>query len=232
MRSAILRALLAGALAAGLLGGCLGGGSPAPRFYTLSSASGAAAGPPLASRPELGLAVGPLELPRFLDRPELVTRDGSHRLVVADSHRWGGSLRSDVLRVVADDLGRLLGTVRVAVYPDAPRFRADYRVLLDLRELDAVPGQQVHLRVRWTVTSVADGKALAVEETAVEQPVASADFEDVVAAESAALGAVTRAIAARIAQLPGTGAGPPGGGGASASARFTSRTSVQLSSGS
>jgi uncharacterized lipoprotein YmbA len=182
------------------LAGCLG--APAPHFYALRSASGDAAGAPLASHPDLGLAVGPVELPRYLDRPELVTQDASDRLTVADGHRWGGSLRTDILRVVADDLGRLLGTARVAVYPSEPRFRADYRVLLDVRELQGTPGQSVTLLVRWTVASMRDGgSAVAVEETRIEQPVASASYQDLVAADSAAFGTLSRRIAEKIASL-------------------------------
>ncbi|MGH2899069.1 MAG: PqiC family protein [Solirubrobacteraceae bacterium] len=178
------------------------GGAPKPDFYTLSAAAGPAGGPPIASRPQLGIAVGALEFPRYLDRPELVKRDGSYRLIVADAHRWGGSLRTDILRVVSDDLGRLLGTARVAVYPAEPRFAADYRVLLDVREFEAVASGNVVLRVRWTIASAPDGVALVVEESRVEQPVASSSYDDLVSAESAALGTVTRQIAERIAALP------------------------------
>jgi uncharacterized lipoprotein YmbA len=201
MRPIAPRAALAAALFTALVAGCLGS-SPQPNFYTLSAASGAASGEVLANLPELGLVVGPLDFPRYLDRPEIVTRDGSHRLVLADAHRWGGSLRSDILRVVADDLGRLLGTSRVAIYPSEPRFPAAYRVLLDLREFEGIPGGSVALRVRWTIAGAADGRALAVEESRIEQPVASASFNDLVAAESAALGTLNRQIAERIASLP------------------------------
>jgi len=182
------------------LAGCLG--STPTNFYALRSASGDAAGPPLAAHPELGLAVGPVELPRYLDRPELVTQDASDRLIVADAHRWGGSLRTDILRVVADDLGRLLGTARVAVYPAEPRFRADYRVLIDVRELQGTPSERVTLLVRWTVASMRDGGAVAVEETRIEQPVASASYDDLVAAQSAAFGTLSSRIAEKIAALP------------------------------
>jgi len=195
-----LRALGTAALVAAIGMGCFGGIKP--HFYTLSPASGAAAGPAIASLPELGLAVGPLEFPRYLDRPEIVTRDGSHRLVVADAHRWGGSMSSDILRVVADDLGRLLGTARVVIYPTEPRFTARYRVLLDVREFEGVPGEKVALRVRWTIASMPEGSAVAVEESRIEQPIASASYADLVAAQSAALGAVTHQIAERLAALP------------------------------
>jgi len=201
MRSTAPRARLAVGFLAALATGCLGQ-TPQPEFYTLSPASGAAGGPALASRPDLGLVVGPIEFPRYLDRPEIVTRDGSHRLVLADVHRWGGSLRTDILRVVADDLGRLLGTARVAIYPAEPRFPAAYRVLLDLREFEGIPGGTIVLRVRWTIARADDGRGLAVEETRIEQVVASTSFEDLVAAESAALGTLNRQIAERVAALP------------------------------
>jgi len=74
-------------------------------------------------------------------------------------------------------------------------------VLLDVREFEGVPGDKVTLRVRWTIAAVPDGHALAVEESVVEQPIASASYADLVAAESAALGTVTRKIAERVAGL-------------------------------
>lgn len=185
--------------------GCLGGG-PKTQFYTLGAIAPEETGP-VATRPELGLAVGPIEFPRYLERPEIVTRDGAHGLALSNANRWAGSLRTDVLRVVADDLGQLLGTPRVVVFPNEPTFRLDYRVLLDIREFEGVPGESVALRARWTIVSPGDGKALAVEEFHVAEPTASASFEDLVAAQRAALGRMTRAVAARLATSPAPTAG-------------------------
>ncbi len=186
--------------AAALAAGCLGGPTPEPAYYTLSPAAGGGAAP-LAARPELGLVLGQIELPRYLDRSELVTRSGTHGLRVWNLQRWGGSLRSDVARVVADDLSRLLGTTRIAVYPNEARFPVSYRVLLELLELGGAPGHPVALRARWTVAGP-DGRAVAVGETNHQQPPASPSWEDYVAAHSAALGVATRDIAERIAGLP------------------------------
>jgi uncharacterized lipoprotein YmbA len=180
--------------------GCLGGG-PRPDFFTLSAAAGAEQIQPLARRPELGLAIGPIEFPRYLDRQEMVTRDGAHRLVLWNAHRWGGSLRTDILRTMATDLGALLGTARLAVYPAEARFPIDFRVLLEIVELDSVPGASVTLRARFTVASGTDGRAIVVEEVSFEEPVSSPAFEDLVSAQRAALGRVNREIAAKIASL-------------------------------
>jgi len=181
--------------------GCFGGG-PRPDYFTLSAAAGTGPIEPLARRPELALAIGPIELPRYLDRQEMVTRDGAHRLVLWNAHRWGGSLRTDILRTMASDLGALLGTSRLAVYPVEARFPVDFRVLLEVVELDSVPGASVTLRARFTVASGTDGRAIVVEEVSFEEPVASAAWEDLVFAQRSALGRVNREIAARIASLP------------------------------
>jgi uncharacterized lipoprotein YmbA len=201
MRLSSLRTRISIASLAALAAGCLGG-TPQPKFYTLSEASGPAAGAALASLPDLGLVVGPIEFPRYLDRPEIVSRDGANQLVVADAHRWGGSLRNDILRVVGDDLGRLLGTARVAIYPNEPRFPATYRILLDIRQFEGVRDEGVVLRVRWTIAAMNDGHAVFVADSRFAQPVASAAVADMVAAESAALGTLIRQVAERLVALP------------------------------
>jgi hypothetical protein len=167
----------------------------------LSEASGPAAGEPVAVHPDLGLVVGPIELPRYLDRPEIVTRDGANRLVLADAHRWAGGLRNDLLRIVGDDLGRLLGTARVAIYPDEPRFPASYRILINVREFEGVLGQGVVLRASWTIAAVPDGRAAFVAESRFEQSVAGPSIDEMVAAESAVLGRLIREIAERLTAL-------------------------------
>ena len=160
---------LAGAVAlAGLLLGCLGGSKAEPEFFTLSPAAGPSS-TPLAARPELGLVLGPLELPRYLDRAELITRSGPHRLKVWSGVRWGGSLRTDIQRVVANDLGQLLGTSRVVVYPVEARFPVSYRVLLELLEFGGPEGGPVTLRARWTIAAGGDGRGARGRESTVEQ---------------------------------------------------------------
>jgi hypothetical protein len=179
------------------LPGCLGR-SPRPEFYRLSSKGAEAA--PVAALPGLGLAIGAIEFPRYLDRPEILTRDGAHRLVPAGGPRWGAPLRSEVQRVLADDLAALLGTTRVAVYPVEARFPIAYRVIVDVRSFEGVPGQAITLRARWIVAAP-DGRALAVEESRIEQPVPAATWDAFAAGHSEALGGLTRQIAERIAAL-------------------------------
>lgn len=178
--------------------GCLGR-SPQTAYYRLDST--ALGGTPVASRPELGIAVGALEFPRYLEKREIQTRDSGNGLVPASGQRWGAPLRSEVQRVFADNLAALLGTSRIAVDPVAARFPIAWRVLLDVRSFEGTRGRGVLLRVRWTVASGADGRAVVVDQSVVEQASSGDSWDAYVEAHSAALGVVSRQIAERIAAL-------------------------------
>ena len=77
-------ALLSGILA---LTGCAG--SESVRYYVLSATP---AGPVGAAVRDIPVGVGPVELPEYLDRPQIVTRTSQNELNVADFDRWAESL--------------------------------------------------------------------------------------------------------------------------------------------
>src|SRR6185295_6692125 len=89
-----------------------------------------------------------------------------------------------------------------AVYPDEARFPLDYRILLDVREFEGTLGKSIWLRAHWSVLSGKDGKAIAVDESAIEQPTSSASYADMVAAQRAAVTTLAQQIAARVTALP------------------------------
>ena len=74
-----------------LLGGCLGSGTTQnTRLYVLSPITTDEA--PVTSRFEadFALGVGPLVLPSYLKRPQVVTRIVDNEIVAADFHTGGG----------------------------------------------------------------------------------------------------------------------------------------------
>jgi hypothetical protein len=191
-------------LAAAVAFGCVGR-SPTPSYYTLAAAPGTAAPAPVAARPDLGVAIGPITFPRYLDRPELVTRSGDHGLALANDRRWAGSMRNDFGRVVAGEVGRLLGTDRVVTWPDEARWRVDFRVPLELVAFEGALGQSVVLRARWSLVTGEPGKAVAAEETEISEPTADASWEALLAAHGRALDGLALAIAGRIDTLAARG---------------------------
>src|SRR6267378_3040726 len=87
-----LQPLFACAMSLGLAG-CLGSSRPA-RFYTLAPLQ--IRDGPGSTSTDATLAIGPVEIPDSIDRPQIVTRTGANELVVAEFDRWGSSLDREI----------------------------------------------------------------------------------------------------------------------------------------
>lgn len=137
-------------LACLLLSGCAGS-SAATRFYLLSPpAPGDMRSVP--GVPQAKVAVGPVSVPSYLDRPQIVTREGDGvRLALAEFDRWAEPLAESLPRVLAEDISRALGGGHVLVFPGASAEDADIRVAVDVNRLDGSLGGAVVLDAWWAL---------------------------------------------------------------------------------
>ena len=161
MRAALALLTLPVAL---LLAGC--GSSSAPtRYYVLTPLASAPAAAQLAGPREVSVLVTAVRLPQYLDRPQIITRGGDNRLQVSDHDQWGGNLRQDMTRVLAQNLGRLLGSDRVVTAPHSLRAsQPDFRVEVEVLRFERAPDGRVHLAAKWWL-SRGDGTLLASPST-------------------------------------------------------------------
>ncbi len=178
--------------------------TPPSTFYTLTPIPEAAEGKATLSDRGLAVGLGPVEFPEFLERPQIVSRAGSNRLEVDELHRWGGSLQDDFLRVLGENLSRLLGTSRIQVYPADARFPLDFRVIADVLSFEGTATGEAVLRVRWSVLDPYTEQALVVRKTAYRRQASTAEPEAMIAALSATVGAFSRDLADELRRLPKT----------------------------
>ena len=131
---------------------CIGGGaSPATQHYVLSPVVEAPSGGTASAAAPLVVGVGPVSLPAYLDRPQLVTRPAPDRLDVKEFAQWGEPLRDAVTRVVAVNLARLLPDSQVVKFPWRSTEKIRYRVILDIEQMDGPAGGDVALDARWRI---------------------------------------------------------------------------------
>ena len=176
--------------------------TPATQFYKLNSLpSGQQENPAALPGDDIAIGVGPVELPEFLDRPQIVTRKSQNQLEISEFHRWAASLPRDFSRVVAKNISALLPTDRVAVYPWGDTFSPTYQIKLNVEQFDGQLGEQVFLRVIWSVVGQEGDKELRVRKTLIEEPVLTNDYEGLVAAQSNALATLSREIVEEIRRL-------------------------------
>jgi hypothetical protein len=169
--------------------------TPAVRYYTLNPFSEMQPDiPQSVSGTTLAIGVGPVEFPKSLDRPQIVTRISQHRVAVSEFHRWAGSFSEDFLRVLAKNISMLLPKDRVAAYPWTDQFSPTYSIQLIVDQFDGRFGGDVVLNVTWSVWNQKDANRAIFKHTHIKEPVSAGDYDALVAAQSRAIGTLSRAI--------------------------------------
>ncbi|MEJ2730007.1 MAG: PqiC family protein [Deltaproteobacteria bacterium] len=188
-----------------LLTGC--GGSPTPvEFYRLNSLSSTMQkANPADTAQNIAIGIGPVVIPKILDRPQIVTRTGPNTLKVDEFHRWASPLQADFAKVLAENISLLLTTDQVAVYPWEAGFKPHYRVALDIRYFEGQLGENVFLNTVWRISSPENQKIQILRTSVIEEPVSATDYKALVAAESQAIAQLSREIAREIRKLQAGG---------------------------
>lgn len=184
-----------------LAAGC---GSPPTKFYTLAPISGL----PKASTAvgeDLTLGVGPVELPKSLDRPQIVTRRGQNEFDLGEFDQWAEPLHENVTQVLAENLAVLLPAKRVAVYPWDRAVEIDYQVVVKMLRFDRSQGGDAVLKARWSLKSPTNENELLAKETSYAKRPAGDDYKSTVEAMNAVLAEFSRDVANAV---KGLGNGP------------------------
>ncbi|MCB2168320.1 MAG: PqiC family protein [Deltaproteobacteria bacterium] len=177
-----------------LCAGCFGKSQPS-RFYTLSAMEQAAAGAlPVSPARDVAIGIGPIKIADYLDRSEIVTRTGDNRLELAEYDQWAGSFEDNLTQVMADNIGVMVPTERIYLYPWPTSLTLDYQVVLDIVRCDGRLNGEVLLTARWRVLAGAKKKVLAVRRSTITEPVNRPGYEALVAAQSRALATLSREI--------------------------------------
>ncbi len=176
--------------------------TPVVRYYTLNPFSDMKRDISHAvSGDTLAVGVGPVEFPKFLDRPQIVTRKSQHRVEVSEFHRWAGSFSEDFLRVLAKNISMLLPSDRVAAHPWTDQFSPTYSIQLILEQFDGRFDGDVVLNVTWSVWDQKDTNQAIFKHTRIKEPISGDDYDALVAAQSRAIGTLSRAIVDEIERV-------------------------------
>jgi uncharacterized lipoprotein YmbA len=172
-----------------LLGSCA---SKSARFYSLnpvmSPSSHVSAVQERSSsdpRPSIGIVL--VEIPDYLDRPQIVTRNASNEIELAEFDRWAGELQKDVARVLAETMSAALPEDSVFVLTGRRAVPADYRITVQIARFDPMPDNVVWLKAMWTVLGK-DPSHIAIRgESNLTEPIQGTGYGATVAAMSRAI---------------------------------------------
>jgi uncharacterized protein len=191
------------AVVAGLTG-CAS--SPPPKFYQLSSVrSQSEVTGHVAGDQSLIVSIGPVTMPDYLDRPQIVTRSSKNEFNLAEFNRWAGSLENNVSRVLMEDISTLLPADRFFVMRWLPYLESEvpvsYRVQVRVVSFEGTPGDSVLLRAQWSIVTKGKG-ILLMKESSISEQMNGSGYDALVASMSRAIEKLSREVADGIMSLP------------------------------
>ncbi|RLB91117.1 MAG: hypothetical protein DRH26_08490 [Deltaproteobacteria bacterium] len=198
-------------LTVSLLSGCIKTTSVPTRFYVLNPFDYDVS---LVNETKKNVSssveIASLRLPQYLEKPQIVTRSSKNRLELAEYHQWGGNLRKNMTRVLAQNISQLLDTPNISIAPFSPPVPPEFRVEIEVMRFERDFNGQVRFSTQWRLSSGQDRKILVTRMTDLESPVVQPlpDFEHTVLTMSALLGELSRIIGREILKHDQGGAVP------------------------
>ena len=192
-------------VAPGLLVTFMACASNAPsRFYVLSSLTGTGGEPEMASdKRQLTIGIGPVELPAYLDRQQIVTRVSPNELHLAGFDEWAEPLKDNLTRVLVENLSVLLSKDLFTIFHFRDPEPIDYQVGVEVMRFDGSLAGDASLLVRWTIFGEEDKKLLLTRKSSFKEATGGPGYEALVAAQSKTVEALALEIAGAIKGLSG-----------------------------
>ena len=185
-----------------VLCGCLGRSQPT-KFYLLQSIPSPQTGEMVTANEGLRIGIGPINLPEYLDRPQIVTRIGENEHQLDEFNQWAESLTFSIARVLGENLSILLSTDNIFLFPWRGSTQIDYQVKVGVIRFSGTPGSNAVLDVLWTIFKGNDAKELLdMKKSSFSQSIGSEGYEALVSAQNKMLEDFSREIAGTIKALP------------------------------
>jgi uncharacterized lipoprotein YmbA len=177
--------------------------TPPPRFYTLSSLdAGTPETKPSADGRCLSVGIGPIDIPDYLDRPQIVTRTNPHEVSLAPFDRWAEPLKDNVARVLEKNLSQSLCAKTILIFPWKGGALLDYRIELHVLRMDGALGGNVVLEAWWMIYSGDGKKMLFPKKSTLTEAAGGKDYPSFVAAQSRVLLRLSNEIVEALRKLP------------------------------
>jgi uncharacterized lipoprotein YmbA len=143
------------------------------------------------------VSVGPLRIPDYLDRPQIVSRSGNNAVILSEFDRWAGSVENDIVRVLVEDMSAKLPPDRFFVIRWTPlldsQLSSSYRIELIVNRFEGPLDGTVTLKANWGVLGK-DRKMLLYRESAIVEQINGIGYGAYVDALSRAVDRLSKEI--------------------------------------
>jgi uncharacterized lipoprotein YmbA len=169
--------------------------SPQVAFYTINAQTFTDKAPKNSFKlKDISIGIGPVDIPEYLDRPQIVTLESPHRLHLAEFHRWAGRLNNEITQVMKKNLSILLGTNRVVSFPWDQSERPEFRVDLRFNHFEGTLGQTLRIQGTLQLSGKGFKRAPLYQQFDQTITISGTGYEELAAAYSRGLWELSRII--------------------------------------
>ena len=183
-----------------LLSGCAHDSKPV-QFYMLNANTGVITNNASHSITNQGpvIGLGPIRIPEYLTRPQMVVATSDNEYQLAEEHRWAERLDQNISLALFKVLPSQLGTDRVIRYPWSQRQVIDYQIGIDILEFNVNANGQSRLIAQWFVRG--KEKTILDKRSIYQFPASTSDYNVMVKAQSQCLTQLGKEISETLVQL-------------------------------
>ncbi|MBL7151884.1 MAG: membrane integrity-associated transporter subunit PqiC [Candidatus Omnitrophica bacterium] len=185
-----------------VLSGCVSAGStPNARFYMLKPLGEEEVTQKFDIPSGIIIVVGPVKIPQYLDRPQMVTRDEEGMMNIAQLERWGEPLDSGIARLIIEDLNLILPGANFEVFPCNFAIPLDYQVIAGVMQLDSNLQKDLVFVAQWSIIDADSRKMLFTKRSELVEPIDPHSYSGLADALSKAVASLSAEIGHNLSLL-------------------------------
>lgn len=176
--------------------GCIGGQSAPTQFYMLDPVTlEMTSPPPVAGKTAVHIVLDPVEVPAYLNRPQIVTHLDRAEYQLDEFNRWMEPLGDTLTRVIAENLSEMLATDGIDILSMSRPVETQYTVTVQILRMDGKLGQRMVLVARWSMFNLSDNALLLTRRSVFTETVADTTYQSFLQAQNQMIESLSRAIA-------------------------------------
>ena len=186
------------------LAGCsVVGDSQPTQFYVMSEADSAF----LASKrvqlsPQLRLGVGPISIPGYANRAQIVTIGRGAQLKVSDLDHWAEPIQDNIERILVGNLSALISPQQVYPYPvDFHPGSSSLQMTVEIRDIIQTETGMIRLTASWNIKRMQDNELLLRQTKAYQMQQKPDDYATLASSLSALFGYLAVDMTHSVAQF-------------------------------
>ncbi|WP_028582449.1 PqiC family protein [Desulfogranum japonicum] len=140
------------------------------------------------------ILIMPVELAALLQHPGILSRPDGTTVTIARTHAWAAPLDQQLTTVLSQNLGALLHSPNIAVYPGPRYAKYDYRIEVNIQDF-SMTNNTFNTLANWTISNSKTQRVVKRSSFALSTELAIPDYPHQVTAGSQAISTLSGQIA-------------------------------------